>query len=54
MKSSQPPDLAKVFGRRATNQEIAASRDRALRATGRNWPDRLKPNDEQNIHRKVQ
>ena len=54
MKSSQPPDLAKVFANRATNAQIAASRDRALRASGRNWPDRLKPNDEQNIHRKVQ
>ncbi len=53
MKSDQPPDLAKVFGNRPTNAQIVASRDRALRATGRSWPDRLKPNDEQNIKRKI-
>jgi hypothetical protein len=53
MKSSQPPDLAKVFANRPTNEQIKASRDRALSATGHAWPDRLKPNAEQNIHRKV-
>lgn len=47
MKSSQAPDLNKVFRNRATNRQIAASHARAMRAKGRNWSDKLKPNDEQ-------
>ena len=47
MKSNQAPDIKVLRNRRASNKQIAASYARAMRAKGPNWPDRLKPNDEQ-------
>lgn len=46
MKSNQSPDLKKIFANKPSAQEIQESHDRARRAAGGAWADRLKPENE--------